>query len=475
MSGPDSDRPGRLVLRGGVVVTPGGETRADVLVEGQRIAAVGNITPADAQGADVLDATGCFLLPGGIDPHTHFELTTPAGHVGDDFYSGTLAALHGGTTSVLEHPGFGPEHCDIFHQINAYNALARGRAVVDYGLHLVFQPGQNWAADLPRAVALGHASGKAYTTYAGKLDDARLLDLFAAARRAGCLVTVHAENDAIMAWLREHGDFGGLGPADPLRHPLARPSWAEAEAVTRVLALARSAGAPVYIVHVSAKASLEAIRAARAAGQVVYAETCPQYLLLTDEAYARPDGAAFIMAPPLRTKDDAGALWDGLLDGTIDVLATDHCAFSLALKRELGRASVFDCPGGVPGVETRLPLLFTHGVVARGMGLARFAALTAGNAARIFGLAGKGALAPGMDADIVALDPALTRPLRPDALRQRADYCPFDGVARGWPRHVLLRGLTLIRDTAYLKREPQGRRLKTTDPGADYERPHASA
>lgn len=471
-----------LLITGGIVADANtAPCQRDVLVRDGRIVTVGTLgedtlaTLRAVPGIEELDASGCFVLPGGVDPHTHFELTTST-HVADDFTSGTLAALHGGTTSIIEHPGFAPseESHDLLYQMRRYRKLAEGKCHVDYGLHLVFQPPQSatipekkeggdyalalppghdnganplWPAlsGLPEAVKQGYASGKAYMTYDGKLDDSQLLSLMCAMKRAGCLLTVHAENDAMPAWFMK---YGGL-PDKASSFPRSRPPQCEAEAVTRVLALARCVSLPVYVVHVSTAAALHAIREARKSGQIVYAETCPQYLLLTEAAYTQgeADGIRYIMAPPLRSLRDVDALWQALLDGSIDVVATDHCAFSLAQKK--AASSVWATPGGIPGVETRLPLLFTHGVLRHGLDMQRFSALVSGNPARIFGMETKGTLTPGADADIVVLDPDMRRELKPQHLHQRVDFCPFSQVApytaTGWPRYVILRGQVLIR------------------------------
>lgn len=472
-----------LLITGGIVADAHtAPSRRDVLVRDGRIVTVGVLgaetlaTLRAVPGVEELDATGCFVLPGGIDPHTHFELETKH-HVGDNFTSGTLAALHGGTTSVIEHPGFAPQEksYNVLHQIQRYRDLADGKSYTDYGLHLVFQPPffgvykenaekatknialppaqgdekSAWPAlnGLPDAVAQGYASGKAYMTYDGKLDDAQLLTLMAAMKRARCLLTVHAENDAIPAWLRKHGGLGDTAYA----YAQSRPAQCEIEAVTRVLALARCVGLPMYVVHVSTAGALNAIREARKMGQIVYAETCPQYLLLTEDAYQEPDGIRYSMAPPLRSSRDVDALWQGLLEGDIDVVATDHCAFRLDQKK--AATSVWTCPGGIPGVETRLPLLFTHGVLRHGLDMQRFSALVSGNPARIFGMENKGLLTSGADADIVVLDPDVRRELTPQQLAQDVDYCPFStmppGTAKGWPRYTILRGQVLIRAGLY--------------------------
>lgn len=268
-------------------------------------------------------------------------------------------------------PGFGPQGCDLPHQPTAYLEQADGRCHTDYALHGVFQHVDDAVlARIPEVVAQGFPTLKAYTTYDGRLDDEGLLQVLAALRDAGGLLAVHCENHAITRFLGDK--LRREAPRDPMSQPRSRPARCEAEAVNRILKLAKTAEAPVYIVHLSTAEGLACVREAQKAGQPVIAETCPQYLLLDESAYAERDGLKYIMAPPLRTEADRAALWEGLADGSISVAATDHCSFSLAQKRERGKESVLDCPGGVPGVETRIPLLFSEGVLHGRLTLPRF-------------------------------------------------------------------------------------------------------
>ena len=476
-----------VLIRNGLldVGDPSGAHLSSLLIMDGKIAAVSDLSKKTKQGkakprqgstpeeadfsehlldtvanADVLDADGCIVMPGGIDPHVHFELVANGLHVADNFRVASLAALYGGNTCVIEHPSFGRPGCDLFDPLQLYSGV---ESFVDYGIHLVFQPpamkgGQNpsdWPQleKIPAAVTLGYASGKAYTTYGGKLDDAHLLQLMEAVEKAGCLLTVHCEDDSIIA--RQHKI---LDPFTLSHHPLSRPPQAEARAAANVLELARSVGVPIYIVHVSCAETLQVIREARAHGQIVYAETCPQYLLLDDSLYAGPDGLDYVLTPPLRKHADNQVLWEALAEGEIDVVATDHCYFS-RVQKQVGRESVFQCPSGIPGVETRLPLLFGHGVLAGRISLERFIQVCAQKPAEIFGLKHKGALVPGRDADILVIDPKQESGLSIKNLHQPLDYSPFETIcptARGWPRHMLLRGEILIRDSHLNNINPQG-------------------
>ena len=453
----------RILVAGGTVATASGSFRADVLAEGGIILEVGENLARD--GAQVLDASGLLVMPGGVDVHTHFGLDVGFAQVADDFYHGTKAAALGGVTCVVEHPGFGPAGCGLLHQIDAFKALADGRSCVDYGLHGVAQGAQgaenfDGLADLARA---GCPSIKAYTTYGGRLGEEPLLSLMDAAATSPLpvLVAVHCEDHALVSYLS--AQYRAVAPHDPMSHARSRPDYAEALAVRQAAALARAAGATLYVVHLSSAAGLRAVQDAQAEGVNVIAETCPQYLLLDESRYAGPDGLACVMAPPLRREADREALWRGLREGSISVAATDHCAFSLADKRRLGTSSIFDCPGGIPGVETRLPLLYTYGVLAGRMTLERFVDVCCTAPARVMGLNRKGRLEPGFDADITVLDPQAERVISAATLNQHVDYNPYEGMAvRGWPRHVLSRGLAVVRDGVFTGEPGWGRFVHRT-------------
>ncbi|WP_027191782.1 dihydropyrimidinase [Fundidesulfovibrio putealis] len=445
----------RILVAGGTVATATGSFRADVLAEGGVILQVGENLARD--GAQVLDASGLLVIPGGVDVHTHFGLDVGFAQVADDFYHGTKAAAMGGVTCIVEHPGFGPAGCGLLHQVEAFKKLADGRCCVDYGLHGVAQ-GDGHFDGLEELARAGCPSIKAYTTYGGRLGEEPLLSLMdgAASSPLPVLVAVHCEDHALVSWLAAR--YRASAPHDPMSHARSRPDYAEALAVRQAVALARAAGATLYVVHLSSAAGLSVVQEAQAEGVKVIAETCPQYLLLDETRYQEPDGLAYIMAPPLRREADREALWRGLQGGSISVAATDHCAFSLADKRRLGTSSVFDCPGGIPGVQTRLPLLYTYGVLAGRISLERFVEVCCTAPAYVMGLTRKGRLEPGFDADMTVLDPQAERVISAATLNQRVDYTPFEGMAvRGWPRHVLSRGRAVVQDGEFAGEPGWGR------------------
>ncbi len=448
----------RTLITGGLIARADGVFNADLLVEGGRILELGERLHAAPQpdGTNIVNAAGCVVMPGGVDVHTHVNLTAGDEHVSDGFEAGTLAAAWGGTTTIVEHPGFGPQGCGLASQLESYLEQAEGNCHVDYALHGVLQHTDDAIlSQLPEIVSRGFPTLKAYTTYDGRLDDESLLQVLDALRRAGGLLAVHCENHAITRFLGNR--LRREAPHNPASHPRSRPPYCEAEAIDRLLKLARAAEAPVYIVHLSTAEGLARIREAQRAGQPVIAETCPQYLLLDESAYADPDGLQYVMAPPLRTAADRAALWEGLADGSISVAATDHCSFSLAQKNARATASVLDCPGGIPGVETRLPLLFSEGVLRGRLTLPRLAETACTAPARIMGLSGKGRLEPGADADIVVIDPSDERLVKARSLHQKTDFTPYEGlIVRGWPRHVWLRGEAIIFDKQFCGYTGQG-------------------
>lgn len=432
------------------VVTATTALQSDILIEEGCIAAIGkNINRTGIPAEQIIDADGCYVMPGGIDVHTHCNLSVGSEQVSDGFYHASVAAAYGGTTSIVEHPGFGPDGCTLHFQTDLYRKQAATEMVIDYGFHGVIQHVDDKVlSSMKGMVADGIPTFKVYLTYSGRLDDGEIIRVLKANSRAGGITAFHAENHAIISSLSKTLSRTAR-VSDPAIHPLSRPDYCEAEAIHRIIALARAAGdVPIYIVHLSTASGLEVVRAARKGGFPVYVETCPQYLVLTESCYrdsADREGLQYIMAPPLRSQRDCDALWDGLADGSIDVVATDHCSFSFEQKCRQGRDNVFAAPGGIPGIETRVPVLFSEGVLKRRIGLNRFVQLIATNPARIMGLTAKGDLAVGADADLLILDPEEEKVLTTETLHQQVDYTPFAGMrVTGWPRTVLLRGKVII-------------------------------
>ena len=437
----------KTLLKGGAVVSGAGVIPGDVLVEGERIAAVGTNLPA--QGAEVVDCGGMLLFPGFIDGHTHFDLEVAGTVTADDFASGSRAALRGGTTTVIDYAA--PDKGEsLAAGLARWRRKAEGRAACDYGFHMTID---DWSpaisAEVRDMVDLGIPTFKMYMTYpAMMIGDEAIFHALRRLKEVGAFAGVHCENagliDALVAEARAAGRMG------PGSHPRTRPPEAEAEAVGRLLRLAQAAEAPVMVVHLTCAAALEEVRAARRRGQKVYAETCPQYLLLEDSVYDREpwlEGAKFVCAPPIRKAADREALWQALAAGELDTVATDHCSFTPAQK-ELGREDFTKIPGGLPGVEHRGVLLYTAGVAAGRISAAQMCRLLAENPARLYGLfPRKGIIAPGSDADLVVYDPAARQVITAGDLVGAAGYTPYEGMeTAGAIRRVYLRGRLAVEE-----------------------------
>ncbi|MBE6909483.1 MAG: dihydropyrimidinase [Ruminococcaceae bacterium] len=455
----------KTILRGGFVVSGRSCKRADVLIDGEKIEKVGHVLKDAPWDSKVVDVSDCYLFPGFIDAHTHFDLDVCNTTTADDFESGTRAAIRGGTTSVIDFacPNKGET---LAHGLKLWHEKADGKCWCDYGFHMTID---DWNESIERELddmfAAGITSFKMYLTYpAMMLPDETIYRALKALKARGGICGFHCENagviDARIAELKAAGHG-----AEVSSHPLARPDYLEAEAVHRVLRIAQAADAPVIIVHTTNRAALAEIEAARKRGQTVYAETCPQYLLLDDSVYYDPDwslAARFVCAPPIRTQDDAAALWHALKRGSVQTVSTDHCSFTLAQK-DMGREDFTRIPGGLPGVETRGELIYTAGVAQHRISLADMCRALSENPAKLYGLyPRKGALAEGSDADIVVYDPNADHVLRGAELASKAGYTPFEGFkTSGSIRSVYLHGAlavdrgTLVGEKAgqYLARE----------------------
>jgi dihydropyrimidinase len=434
-----------LVIRGGTVATAERTFRADVGIEGERIAALGDGLSAKR----VIDASGKLVLPGGVDSHCHIEQLSSMGVMtADDFYSATVSAAHGGTTTVI--PFCAQHRDDDLRQVLAdYHERARTKAVIDYGFHLIIaNPDEPTLREhLPAAIRSGVRSFKIFMTYERtRLTDEQILDVMAAARTHGALVMVHAENHGMISWLA--GRMVKQGNTLPRYHAICHTRGSEAEAIQRVVALAELVDCPILIVHVSTIDGIEAIRAARARGLKVYGETCPQYLFLTaKDIDIGLEGALFCCSPPPRDEAAQAACWQGLKDGVLHVYSSDHAPYGREGKLPKGEKTTFkEMANGVPGLELRLPLLYTYGVGAERITLQEFVALTATRHAQTYGLyPRKGTIGVGSDADIAIWDPQKT--VSVERTHDGTGYTPYRGrKLKGWPVIVLSRGEVIVED-----------------------------
>lgn len=442
-----------LVIRDGQVVTPDGVVTGDIAIDQGKIVSVGTSnTPAQ----HTISAAGKWVMPGGVDPHAHIEQMSGMGQWNaDTFETATRSAAMGGTTSVICFAAQAQGQ-PLSDTVSDYAARATRGAIIDYAFHLTLTDTDvaEFDTDLGRLIHAGHRSLKVFTTYNIQLDDRQLMHIFALARRHGALVCVHAENDAIIAHAkRTLLDAGHVTPAD---HARSRPRLAEIEAVERICRFAEYLDQPVMLFHISTREAAAALRTAQARGAPVWAETCPHYLFMTEAVLKRPgvEGAKWMCSPPQRTEDDQEALWAALSHGTLSLVSSDHAPYRFddTGKFAAGAAPAFhQIANGLPGLETRLPLMF-HAMVseARG-GPEMFARLTAQRPAELYGLPHKGSIAAGMDADLVVWDPAKQVTYGPNDLHDNTGYNPWEGYSvTGWPETVLLRGTPIVLDGAFL-------------------------
>jgi dihydropyrimidinase len=435
---------GNMLIRQGNIVNAEGDLRGDILIAGEKIAAVGGAIENPGPGTRVIDASGAYIFPGGVDPHVHMELPSPAGFSSDDFESGSRAALGAGTTTIIDFvtPARGQS---LLQALRERKEAAR-KSVCDYGLHMsITDWNERTSPEIGHCIEEeGISSFKVYMAYKETigLEDRQILAVMEAAGKKGALVTVHCENGEAIAFLQR--SLIAQGKSGPRYHPVSRPPQAEGEAVGRALLLARVTGCRLYLVHVSTRDALEEIGRAREAGQTVGAETCPHYLLLDEEAYSRllPEGAAYVMSPPLRTAKHREALWEGLRSGDLQTVATDHCPFNLKGQKEIGLDDFTRIPNGIAGIEDRLSLLFTYGVLEKRISIRQFVSLTATTPAKVFGLyPRKGTIAVGSDADLVIWDPGAEGIISAKTQKQRCDFSVYEGFRiRGRPRIVIQRG-----------------------------------
>jgi dihydropyrimidinase len=447
----------RTLISGGTVVTATETTTADVVIEDEKVAAIGTGIPVQA---DVeIDATDRYVMPGGVDVHTHMDLPFGGSFCSDDFETGTIAAAFGGTTTIVDFAV--QDYGEGLRQgLDRWFEKAK-RATTDYGFHMIVREvNDHVLKEMDELVGEGVTSFKLFMAYPGvfMLDDASIFKAMRQGADSGALIMMHAENGGPIDVLVRQ--FLDEGKTDPVNHGLTRPSVMEGEAVHRAFKLAELAGAPAYIVHLSSRDALNAVREARDRGQAAYAETCPQYLYLSLDDLGRPgfEGAKFVCSPPLRSADHQEDLWKGLQGNDLQVVSTDHAPFNYVGQKDMGKDDFSKIPNGLPSVEDRFTLLF-EGVENGHIGLNRFVELVATAPAKMFGLyPRKGTIAPGSDADIVVFDPRVERMISARTHHMNVDYSPYEGRAvRGLPDVVLQRGKVLVRDGQFHGRAGDGK------------------
>ncbi|MBQ3102687.1 MAG: dihydropyrimidinase [Oscillospiraceae bacterium] len=437
----------KILLKGGFVVSSNGAKKADVLIDGEKIAKVGrNLTCSDASIINVADQ---LLFPGFIDAHTHFDLDVCNTTTADNFSTGSKAALRGGTTTVIDYacPNKGES---LQHGLDQWHTKADGYTYCDYSFHMTID---DWNESIEKEIANMFAAGitsfKMYTTYSAMMiSDGDMYLALKKLKKFGGICGVHCENSSVIdAKIAERKASGKMGVSS---HAITRPDYLEAEAVARVLRIAQAADVPIIIVHLTSEAAMREVEIARKRGQKVYVETCPQYLLLDESVYFNEDyssAARYVCAPPLRTDLDQRYLWKALHRDEIQTIATDHCSFTLAQK-DAGKEDFTKIPGGLPGVETRGELIYSYGVTTRKISLGQMCSLLSENPARLYGLfPRKGIIRKGSDADIVVYDPRASHVIRAEDMVANVDYTPYEGfVTSGGISMVFLRGNLAVRN-----------------------------
>ena len=451
-----------LLIKNGTIVNASDLYRGDVFIENDTITTIGtNLTmPADR----TLDATGRYVIPGGIDCHTHLDMPFGGTTSADDFESGTTAAAFGGTTSIID---FAIQYRGqtLHHAWESWMKKAEGKAVIDYGFHMIItELNDQVEAEMDALVKQGVTSFKLFMAYPGvfMLDDASIFKAMLRTGKNGGTICMHAENGGVIDVLVQRAL--AEGKTAPKYHALTRPARAEGEATHRAIALAEIANVPVYIVHLSAAEALEMVTEARDRGLPAYAETCPQYLFLSYDNYEEPgfEGAKYVMSPPLRPRETQDRLWRGLAFNDLQAISTDHCPFCMKEQKELGKGDFSKIPNGAPGIETRMSLVFDGGVRQGRISLNRWVELTSASPAKIFGLfPRKGTIAPGSDADIVVFNPEKSTKLSAKTLHMKVDYNPYEGRdVTGVSEMVISRGKVIVENGKFVGRVGAGEFLK---------------
>jgi len=453
----------KKIIKNGTIVTATDTFRGDVLIDNDKVTAIGIDLPS--AGIEVIDAKGCYLFPGGVDPHTHLEMPFGGTVSKDDFESGTIAAAFGGTTTIIDFCLTNKGE-PLQKAIQTWHAKSEDKAVIDYGFHLMIgEINENVLEEIPQVIEEeGITSFKVFMAYKNVLqaDDETLFRTLMMAKKHGALVMVHAENGDVIDFLTK--EALAAGNTDPIYHALTRPSEVEGEATGRACLLAGLAEAQLYVVHVTCAEAVEKIAEARNKGITVYGETCPQYLVLDQSALEKPDfeGAKYVWSPPLREKKHQEALWNALKSGQLQTLGSDQCSFDFDGQKDLGKGDFTKIPNGGPFIEDRFSVLFSEGVKKGRINLNEFVDIVSTRSAKIFGLfPQKGTIAVGSDADIVIFDPQIERTISVNSHHMAVDYNAFEGMrVTGEPVSVLSRGEFVIRDKQFVGERGKGQYLR---------------
>ena len=453
----------KKLIKNGTVVTASDIFQAEILIEDGKVAQIGTNLPT--LGAEVIDAKGCYIFPGGVDPHTHFDMPFGGTVTKDDFKTGTIGAAFGGTTTVIDFC-LTDKGVPLKNAIQTWHEKADDKAVIDYGFHLMIgEINDDVLAQLPQVInEEGITSFKVFMAYKNVLqaDDETLFRTLAFAKEHGALVMVHAENGDVIDYLTKKALADGN--TDPIYHALTRPQELEGEATGRAAKLAGLANSQLYVVHVTCADAVEQIAEARSKGFNVWGETCPQYLVLDQSYMEKPnfEGAKYVWSPPLREKWNQDVLWNALKNGELQTLGSDQCSFDFKGQKELGRGDFSKIPNGGPIVEDRLSILFSEGVKKGRISLNQFVELTSTRAAKLFGLfPKKGTIAVGTDADIVIFDPNVERVISAETHHLAVDYNAFEGMkVTGEPVSVMVRGEFIVRDKQLVAKPGSGQFLK---------------